>query len=116
VRVSQLYLFRNNERDAENEPPAIQLVDPFAYTQGRLTMLGVIDQLVNLMRLARGQHVLVVLNKRLGVCFPDQLVVLLSRYVFASQVAYCGIRRKADRIPTEGGQQTDDCGHLLIAG
>ena len=28
---------------------------------------------------------------------------------------YCGIRRKADRIPTEGGQQSDDCGHLLIA-
>ena len=28
----------------------------------------------------------------------------------------CGIRRKADRIPTEGGQQSDDCGHLLIAG
>ena len=27
----------------------------------------------------------------------------------------CGIRRKADRIPTEGGQ-SDDCGHLLIAG
>ena len=28
----------------------------------------------------------------------------------------CGIRRKADRIPTQGGQQSDDCGHLLIAG
>jgi hypothetical protein len=27
----------------------------------------------------------------------------------------CGIRRKADRIPTEGGQQSDDCGQPMIA-
>jgi hypothetical protein len=29
--------------------------------------------------------------------------------------AKCGIRRKADRIPTEGGQQSDDCGQPMIA-
>jgi len=27
----------------------------------------------------------------------------------------CGIRRKADRIPTEGGQHSDDCGQPVIA-
>jgi hypothetical protein len=27
----------------------------------------------------------------------------------------CGIRRKADGIPTEGGQQSDDCGQPMIA-
>ncbi|MGA7454140.1 MAG: hypothetical protein WBW73_23710 [Rhodoplanes sp.] len=32
-----------------------------------------------------------------------------------SRKRYCGIRRKADRIPTEGGQQSDDCGQPMIA-
>jgi len=30
-------------------------------------------------------------------------------------MTYCGIRRKADRIPTEGGQHSDDCGQPVIA-
>jgi hypothetical protein len=28
--------------------------------------------------------------------------------------AWCGIRCKADRIPTEGGQYSDDCGQPMI--
>ena len=28
----------------------------------------------------------------------------------------CGIRRKADRIPREGGQHSDECGQPMMAG
>jgi hypothetical protein len=35
--------------------------------------------------------------------------------VEAAQHHRCGIRRKADRIPTEGGQHSDDCAQPVIA-
>jgi RNA-directed DNA polymerase len=31
-------------------------------------------------------------------------------------IQHCGFRRKPDRIPTEGGQRSDDCGQTRIAG
>ena len=81
--LANLCLAGNNERDAEDEPAAVQLIDPFADTQGRLAVFGVIDHLVNLMRLAGAQHVFVVSHKCFGVGFPGQLAVLFSNDVFS---------------------------------
>src|SRR5210317_2195874 len=77
----------DDEGDAEDETAAVELVDPFADAQRRLAVLGMVDLLVHVVRLAALEDLDVVLDQCCGIGLPDQLVVTLAGDVLAGEIA-----------------------------
>ena len=87
-------LLGDDKRNAKHQPATIQLIDPFAHAERRLAVLTVVDELMNVMRLAGCQYVLVILYQRFRINLPDQLAVSLTGDVFTSKVIDCPVAPK----------------------